>query len=100
MLNDSDVAVLGTIASVVLFVSNVIFLTLWIRARERALRATRPEKQSSLVRDDIDEMKNAIDSIAVEVERISEGQRFTSKLLAERAQLPVKEIAGRVITPH
>jgi hypothetical protein len=30
-------------------------------------------------------MEQAIDAIAVEVERISEGQRFTTKLLAERA---------------
>jgi hypothetical protein len=29
-------------------------------------------------------MEHAIDSIAVEVERISEGQRFTTKLLADR----------------
>jgi hypothetical protein len=29
-------------------------------------------------------MEQAIDSIAVEVERISEGQRFTTKLLSER----------------
>jgi hypothetical protein len=31
-------------------------------------------------------MEHALDSIAVEVERISEGQRFTTKLLSERAQ--------------
>jgi hypothetical protein len=31
------------------------------------------------------QMQQAIDAIAVEVERISEGQRFTTKLLAERA---------------
>jgi hypothetical protein len=37
----------------------------------------------------LERMEQAIDSIAVEVERISEGQRFTTKLLAERsAQLP------------
>jgi hypothetical protein len=30
-------------------------------------------------------MEQAIDSIAVEVERISEGQRFTTKLLSERS---------------
>jgi hypothetical protein len=29
-------------------------------------------------------MEQAIDSIAIEVERISEGQRFTTKLLSER----------------
>ena len=34
-------------------------------------------------------MEQAIDSIAVEVERISEGQRFTTKLLAERVPAPV-----------
>jgi hypothetical protein len=31
-------------------------------------------------------MEQAIDAIAVEVERIAEGQRFTSKLLAGRAE--------------
>src|SRR5262249_51448388 len=32
----------------------------------------------------IERMEHAIDSIAIEVERISEGQRFTTRLLAER----------------
>jgi len=32
----------------------------------------------------LERMEQAIDAIAVEVERISEGQRFTTKLLAER----------------
>ena len=31
-------------------------------------------------------LEQAVDSIAIEIERISEGQRFTTKLLAERAQ--------------
>ena len=38
-------------------------------------------------------LEQAVESIALEVERISEGQRFTTKLLAERAQ------ADRVGTP-
>jgi hypothetical protein len=33
----------------------------------------------------LERMEQAIDAIAVEVERIAEGQRFTTKLLAERA---------------
>jgi hypothetical protein len=37
----------------------------------------------------LERMEQAIDSIAVEVERISEGQRFTTKLLAERSGSPV-----------
>ena len=40
-----------------------------------------PELQSRLER-----MEQALDSIAIEVERISEGQRFTTKLLAERSK--------------
>ncbi len=31
------------------------------------------------------DIEQAVDAIAIEVERISEGQRFTTKLLAERA---------------
>ena len=36
----------------------------------------------------LERMEQAIDAIAVEVERISEGQRFVTKLLAERATAP------------
>ena len=32
----------------------------------------------------LERMEHAIDAIAVEVERISEGQRFTTKLLSDR----------------
>jgi hypothetical protein len=35
-------------------------------------------------------MEQALDSIAVEVERISENQRYTTKLLAEREGLKLK----------
>ena len=34
-------------------------------------------------------IENAIESVAVEVERISEGQRFTSRLLSEGAAVPI-----------
>jgi hypothetical protein len=33
----------------------------------------------------LERIEQAIDTIAIEVERISEGQRFTTKLLTERA---------------
>ena len=36
----------------------------------------------------LERMEQAIDSIAIEVERISEGQRFTTKLLSERVPAP------------
>ena len=34
----------------------------------------------------LDRIEHAVEAIAVEVERISEGQRFTTKLLSERSQ--------------
>ncbi|MEO8622640.1 MAG: hypothetical protein ABI625_16335 [bacterium] len=42
----------------------------------------------------------ALDAIALEVERISEAQRFTTKVLSERpgAMLPVR--SAKSITPH
>ena len=42
----------------------------------------------------LERMEQAIDSIAVEVERISEGQRFTTRLLAERTGLPDARTGG------
>ena len=38
----------------------------------------------------LERMEHALDTIAVEVERISEGQRFTTKLLSERTGGPSK----------
>ena len=42
----------------------------------------------------LERIEQAIDAIAVEVERISEGQRFTTKLLAERVPAQPGAIAG------
>ncbi len=44
-------------------------------------------------------MEQGIDAIAIEVERVSEAQRFVTKLLAER-KAPAASIPERVITPH
>jgi len=45
---------------------------------------TRPPALPADVAMRLERMEQALDSIAIEVERISEGQRFTTKLLAER----------------
>ena len=45
------------------------------------------------IRNQLQQITQSVDAIAIEVERISEGQRFTTKMLADR----VKE--GTVITP-
>jgi hypothetical protein len=59
----------------------------WPLARAYARRVEHGEaspRVPSEVTARLERMEQAIDSIAVEVERISEGQRFTTKLLSER----------------
>ena len=56
-------------------------------ARRVELEGARPQIPSD-VSARLERMEQAIDSIAVEVERISEGQRFTTKLLSERTTAP------------
>ena len=46
----------------------------------------------SEVTDRLERMERAIDSVAIEVERISEGQRFTTKLLSEGRGLDARQI--------
>ena len=49
----------------------------------------------------LERLEHAVDSTAVEVERISEGQRFTTKLLSEsRGGLPASRAIEKAITPH
>ena len=54
------------------------------RAYARRLEAKPVAAIPSDVSARLERMEQAIDTIAIEVERISEGQRFTTRLLAER----------------
>ena len=51
-----------------------------------AIKETERRPQLSEAQDDrLARLEQAVESIAIEVERISEGQRFTTKLLTDRA---------------
>jgi len=45
-------------------------------------------RQLTDIADRLSRLESAVDAIAVETERISEGQRFTTKLLNDRAGAP------------
>jgi hypothetical protein len=51
---------------------------------QRAAPSSIPEVGLKEMRDGLGQLQQAVDAIAIEVERLSEGQRFTTKLLAER----------------
>ena len=75
------------------FAAVVGFVAAWAGAQLGAKRAAREVAQELL----------AGTNVALEVERLSEGQRFTARLLSERpAAMPVaaKQEPARVITPH
>lgn len=66
----SSVAILGTIA--------------WAYIERLKLRQGANFKQLGSIDERLSRMENAIDAMSIEMERISEGQRFTTKLLADR----------------
>ena len=97
MFNDTDLLSFLLVATSVLSASTLVFAVLWLRSRERALRA-RLSHNPEAVREDVTHLVQAVDAIAIEVERISEAQRFTALTLAERAGS--RRVPERVITPH
>jgi hypothetical protein len=66
-----------------------------VRRFER--KVTPPVQPETLARieERLDHLSNGMEAMAVEVERISESQRFASRLLAEK-----KPEQLRVLTPH
>jgi hypothetical protein len=90
------------------FAALVGFVAAWAGAQFGARRAARQAVQEILATSNVGLDRNiaaltqAVDAIALEVERLSEGQRFTARLLSERPAMSVstKQEPGRVITPH
>jgi hypothetical protein len=73
------VPIVGIIAAAVMAIGIPI-----ARAYARRIEMAPHDGVSPELNARLSQMQQAIDAIAVEVERISEGQRFTTKLLAER----------------
>lgn len=72
-----------------------------LRLRDQNRRASN-SVSSSISDERIARIEAAVEAIAIEVERISEGQRFTTKLLSEHSQ-PVQTLMskpGKFDTPH
>jgi hypothetical protein len=90
------------------FAAVVGFVAAWAGAQFGARRAARDAAEQVLTTVNLGLDRNlaaltqAVDVIALEVERLSEGQRFTARLLTERPALsaPPKPEPARVITPH
>jgi hypothetical protein len=89
------------LASGGLFTTTVAFAALWVRARERAVRAESLLEGARIGAARPDSSGIALDAIAEEVERIGEGQRFLTRVMSEQANrgaLPSRQPGS--ITPH
>jgi hypothetical protein len=60
----------------------------WARRFERRYEV----QQNAQIEQRLAAIEQAIETVAVEVERISEGQRFTTKLLADRAPAEMEQV--------
>jgi hypothetical protein len=58
-------------------------LRVWLN---RPGRTAIPQAELREIRDGLGQLQQAVDAIAIEVERLSEGQRFTTKLLSDQAR--------------
>lgn len=100
-LRERDAMILIAAGGMALFVGSI---SAWLGAHFGARRAVkrafrdRIEIPSIVTEVRYDELARSIDAIALEVERISEAQRFAAKLLVERANATVSTSAVNVPT--
>jgi hypothetical protein len=81
----------------------VVTIRMWLKHKEKMASLQSGAGRTFELEGRLERIEQAVDTIALEMERIGEGQRFVTKLLAERpASLSESTSAqrGRVITPH
>ena len=77
-----DIVPIAGMAMIVMLALGVPFVRALTRRWERqSLQPAVPPEVTAR----LDRIEQAVDAVAIEVERISEGQRFTTKLLSDRA---------------
>jgi len=106
---DPNVLTFAAVMAVVV-TSVVTFIGIGLGTRALWLRGSRAKPVvASRIEDRLERLETAVDVIAIEVERISESQRFTVSLLADRlpprvgervAELSSSGAVTRVNTPH
>lgn len=106
---DGDMLVFAQVMTIVV-ASTGAFVAIGLGARMLWRAGSRVKQRGTPSIDDarLDRLEAAVDAIAIEVERISESQRFTVGLLSERLppradrvnELPSPASMKRINTPH
>ena len=83
---DPDVYTFAVVVAVIVgFIGSVAAIAVGTRV---ALYRTKPRPLTPVSVERLERLEQAVDAIAIEIERMSESQRFTAKLLSERAPQP------------
>ena len=101
ILQSVDDNVVGIVAIISIFIGSPIVIAyarlIWKRTSEP--RRERPAIQADQIIHRLEQLQQAVDTMSLEVERISEGQRFVTKLMSEKDRFalnpPASSPAGR-----
>ena len=106
-MEPGQIFVLSVVAIIASSFALSSFAAAWAVRRKKSAVAT-PEPRLEAIEVRLARMEEAIESVAVEMERVAEGQRFTARVLSERpgsaatAQVAraVPPSDPRLVTPH
>ncbi len=72
----------------------VAITKMWFSHKERMAGLGGPKQGTALLDARLARVEQAVESIAIEMERVSEGQRFVTKLLIDRAPPAPAQLPG------
>lgn len=86
---DPEVANFGVVAAIIVgMVGSLAAITTWMIRGLNKKPLARDVPNVHLMEQRFDQLQQAVDAIAVEVERIAEAQRFSARLLSEKRDTP------------
>ena len=88
----------GLAAGLVPLLSLLALITVWRRFKRRGRRGIAPNKDNLIAESNerLERLEHGMEAIAIEIERVSEGQRFVTRLLSEQAPVGA---ANRIAQP-
>jgi hypothetical protein len=96
--NSTDDAERGAAIAATIFLP-ILAIMMWGRWRRRRRGERRHEVTTSEQDSRFDRLEQAVDAIALEIERVGEAQRYQAKLLAEANMMPAMGGAQKVGEP-
>lgn len=97
-MSEDIVAIIMTFSTVMVLGLGIPLIVGWNRRRMAALQAT-PMAVPANLDDRLARIEQAVDAIAVELERVAEGQRFVTKLMHDKAAALGSGAAAPVAVP-